>query len=336
MEEIDLLELEKELKRKETIKYLKSKEGLLKTSASLISFVPIILNDNIYLDLLFTCNSIINFYSLFKSISDKRNNVFLLNETITNSNEYHECIELYNSFIKDLAIFLKSFGFKDSKYLNMFLLFMLETGMLSKEKKEYHKFKYGSDILIDDFGIRVFTGKTVCRHTSHFFTDVLNTCGYTACNYSVYHFNLEKLKKSIAVKPVFNHMVNCVLDNDKKYLFDTTSYGFSGFCDDVTLNDYEIAFSLLDDSYYAIAKNNILFNKKYEKQLAAMDSYSFEKLDKDEIKDISAEVLPMVLGNMNMLTAFNQSNKDRIERLAYLIQKLSPLSDEPIKKWQIK
>jgi len=332
MEEKDLIKYNKELTNSKIKDYFKSKEGIAFTSASVISFVPYFVADpSIYPIIII--NSCVIISNLIRNLKSKLDNNYQLYEAITNSDEYHEFKELYDIFISNIAIFLKNFNFNNTKELCLFLLQMLESSNLSVSKKEYHIFKYGKDILVDELGARIVTGKTVCRHTTSFYTDVLNKTGVTSCNLSV---SMIKPNQINSKRINYNHMVNCILDNNEKYLFDSTSYNFFGTSKDKGLDD-NYAISPIDNGICKIdQKRSIIINPKSEREYVSLSNYQLQSISPLEIIETSYYISEMYLRNYLMVEEFYNSTRNIIERLNYLINRLAPLSDNPIKEWKIK
>lgn len=331
MEEIDILKECREYKKGRIKDYISSTKGKVNISCCFISLVPFVFpNRPICVDLLVLSNFFINSFNVVSNLKSYMDTTYKTHELVTQSEEYTQCVKLYNMYISEIAMFLKSFGFKNSRELVFFLLTLYETNCLTSGTREYHNYKYGKDILLDDFGIRAVTGKCVCRHTSHFFSDILNAYGAQCCNLSVSLIkgDVDKINPD---KIKYNHMVNGIVDDGKKYIFDGTSYDF--FC----RGDNEMyPKSCLDESYLAVSNKSVLFNSKYLKSYEAFKNSTFAELDRDELLAISGKQMSMFADNIQDIMEFVINNRDLVYRISDLINKINPLDDKPIRKWFVK
>ncbi len=331
MEEIDVLQVCRKYKTERIREYLSSTRGKVYVSCSLISLVPLALpNKPLYLDLLLLSNFLINSFNVVNDLRSFLDTTRKAHEVVLQSDEYLECIRLYNMYISEIAMFLRSFGFKDTKELIFFLLNMYESNCLTYNKREYHNYKYGKDLLLDDFGIRAVDGRCVCRHTAHFFSDVLNTYGVQCCNLSVSiiqgdidRVNLDKIK--------YNHMVNGIVEDGKKYIFDSTSYNFYDKGENETLSK-----GTLDKSHLAISDKSVLFNTKFLKSYEAFINSPFAELDMTDLLSISEKQSRLFEDNIRDIMSFIIDNRELVNRIVLLINKINPLGDKPIRKWLVK
>ena len=332
MEEIDVLKYCDDFKKKRIKEYLTSPKGIVNISGCCISLIPLIIpNRPIYVDFFVVSSLLMNLHSVVSNIKFSLNTSYQEHELLLQSDEYKECIQLYNTFISEMAMFLRSFGFKDSKELVFFILHFYETGLITSHMREYHNYRYGKDLLLEDFGVRAIDGRCVCRHTTSLFSDILNTYGIDACNLSVSVIHGKDLDKTNLKRIKYNHMVNGIVENGKKYIFDSTGYNFFGKCD-----REDLVKSCLDDSYMHLADNSCLFNTKSIKSYKNFRLAEFEELNGEELLEISSATANNIELNIKDLLDFALENKERIDRISFLVNKINPFSDEPIKKWFVK
>lgn len=146
-------------------------------------------------------------------------------QLMRDTDEYYNCVELYDSVITDIANFLRGLGFKDSLDIGLFYQELLYNGFLSAPGSfEYHKYSYDNGICPEIYGARVSSGAGVCRHIASHLKDIYEKMGFTASYLSVGGASctlVSKIKTRIMPSSI-NHAVVCVKDHYGKFIIDPT------------------------------------------------------------------------------------------------------------------
>ena len=101
----------------------------------------------------------------------------------------------------------------------VFYLYGLNNGYFSEGlTNKYVSYKKSFDFFPELLGSRVSTGRSCCRHNASLFTDVVNEMGGLAAGISVNRDFVDSNDERN--KP--NHMVTCIVSNDKKLIVDPT------------------------------------------------------------------------------------------------------------------
>lgn len=229
-------------------------------------------------------------------------------ELLKQTDEYNECLSLYERYVDKIAEFIRYIGLTDSLDVGMIYMNLLYGGILScTDSFDYHKYERDIDICPELWGARVSSGTGVCRHIASNLVDVYKELGFTASYLSVK--GCDGSTKSILVdrllptKPV--HAVVSVGDRYGKYIIDPTWKTVAQFGKDEAFAPiiwgkkstpiYHINYNEFIDrdkkvSYddFAILREmpNARFRKGYVTS-AAMDAYNYLATHERLVRDFS-------------------------------------------------
>ena len=264
---------------------------------------------------------------------------------ISNSEEYQELVDLYDTYITYLADFLKSIDISESMDVAFAYKALLSHGMLSTEKYNYHIFKNDKfDKISEIYGSRVFTGKAVCRHISSFLTDLINKMDGCAANvicnvYNTKEFSESKnkiIKDFKKNKIVPRHMVTGFLCDGKKVFVDNTSSSINIYRLDDELNEKECFGSCLYDGFFydsILLFDNIQlkidrFNYNNPDNLKRIMTSPDKKFEGEELLDSLFNIRMKIIKNIDEVIDFHRSNEDIIYRIAELNEIITPHNDK--------
>ncbi len=364
--EIDYFNLAKLFKQRFIKEQIKSKNvriftefSTLLTEISLVEFylsstLPIddITNKLLMLSgghlLFFTFSLVSSFIKYEKNKGDNSVANSLMN-SLRQSDEYHQCINVYEKYLDDFSSFLKSLDITDSFEVALAYQYMLNNGLLSYSKKHgydtYIAAGKAADIIkkceLDElFGCRVATGRSVCRHMSSLLTDLENRVGNEAHNLYVNKYHTTNEKEVDLTTDYVNHQMTILNEQDKYYIYCPT-------CSE------SLYLKAIDSS---ISQNNYLMCKGSEKSLSVSSKITNIILSNDELEEdfinnlfngniqyLSEEELALNLFKKQIKIAyltqhksdefndFYLETKDKLDTINRIITHIQPLHELPKK-----
>lgn len=267
----------------------------------------------------------------------------LIANKLRNTSTYHECVKEYNQYIKEVARLIKHLGFKSSKDVVAYLQLLLETGHFSKYMNHrYKKFNHENEYITELCGARVLTGKSVCRHMSTFFADVLNQLGYTAANIQVNTAEKDPIRIAIDEHRIPNHAIVGVMDQGQKFMFDPTSGLYTTPAKGISYEEPESALvseyvsNQGPKRYVIIDPKSKILNPQREKQLKILNSAKEMTITTGEAEYLKNKAVLIYRGNAHNQFQFFTSQEERRAKIAELYSDLCPHSDSKIKEWTIR
>lgn len=269
--------------------------------------------------------------SVLKALNDTRKfSCEYKKQLIRDTDEYKECLELYNSLTTDIAYFIKSLHLKDSLDIGMFYQELLYNGFLSKENNfNYHIYDMDEGICPEIYGARISSGTGVCRHIASLLKDIYEKLGYTASYLSVGGAKstlLSNIKTRIMPSSI-NHAVVCVKDCYGKFIIDPTWEKVAVFD-----NDEKFAHIIGDttrDTRYVIGYTTLINRVK----LNTYDSYigirkaQIANLIEDDVISAKEVANELIVSKRSLILQFYYSIKKRLEQIADLEHELSCYQD---------
>lgn len=343
MKQIDLISLNKELLRTRPQRMLKSKQTLIASIVASVQIPSIVLNETPIFKILGT--SIIGFELLVLKKEWKKEKINDDQEIISilrNSNTYQELVEEYHKYIEDIAKLIKETGLSSSKEVLLYLHKLIQSGYFSEYMKHtYYSFKYEKDMLTELLGAKVATGKTVCRHTSSFIVDIMNTLGYTAANISCRLSDKDPVKQIQRNNVKLNHAVAGILSEDTKVLFDSTCGVFAALPQDFDFKEIE---SIHVSQYVTPIKKKYLImcpqmqyiNYGRDNECKTLNTTKLATITYEEVEKLQTRIDKLFKEQEKNNYDFYISHEEQIKKIKSLYQELLPYSDKRIKKHTIR
>jgi hypothetical protein len=345
MQEIDLIKYQKNLQKERLYRVLKNNKkarfafvaACLQTTGLLI---PNLKNFYMFLALL-TATELRYISSEIKKevIPEDQKIINILRESST----YKECIKEYNEYIYEAAMLIRHLGFTSAKEVVAYLQKLLDNGYFSKNMNhQYQKFQYETEYVTELCGARVLTGKSVCRHTSSFFTDILNQLGYTAA--CIQGVSTEKDPINIATNNhrISNHAIVGVIENGQKFMYDTT---IGAYLTPATGISFETPESVLISQYVTnnekkhylvIDPKSKILNPHRRLQIGRLSKTRIMTITKEEVDLLKTKAEIILQGNKNNQYEFFSKQEQRREKIERLYSELCPFGDTKPKKWLIR
>lgn len=342
MAELDVLELQKSLKKERLVRMLKDKRVLTLLGACGIQLIPIFLiNDNVTRSLsAFAIGAEITIIRhCYRSEGIKDEAVII--EKLRETEIYKECKEEYNAYIKEVASLIRDTGIKSSKEAVQYLQFLMEEGFFAPNKKhQYKKYAYCKEYLAELCGAKVLSGTSVCRHMSSFFVDVLSELNYTAANLSVITTNNDPVKLVKRGIPKWTHAVTAISEEGKMYLFDPTCGMFSSLPKDISFEEIESIFvsqavTEEEKKYYIMNPDSFVINYGRATELTQVLHSKPSQITKEELEYIRNKVSRIFRGNITNQFAFYFKNEAQRRDITQKVKELSPYSDKRIESWKV-
>ncbi len=262
-----------------------------------------------------------------------------LESTVT----YYECEQEYNAYIKEIANFIKSFGFSSSIDCIAYIRLLLASGHFSENHIHIYKlFEYEKTEVMSLCGARVTTGKSVCRHQSSFIVDILTELGYESAVMSVVATKeKDPIKEATSKKISFNHAVVGVTEKNRLYLYDPTNGCYCALPKNI---DPKKAIQHAVYEYVTLKRQYLIGNPNFqflnhgdkEKTIKTIRNSTPRILTIEEIKLAEAKSELIYLGSMKKQYAFYEARREMVERISQLYKILIPHSDTPIKSWTLR
>ncbi len=263
-----------------------------------------------------------------------------LADVLRTTEEFKKCLIEYDSYIKDVAGLIRTFGFKSSKDVVAYLHLLLASGHFSKNHFHIYKiFKYEKTEIMEICGARVLSGESVCRHQSAFMVDVLNELGYSAAIISCLATSDNPITESRNKVKQWNHAVVGISENSRMYLFDPTNGLYSGLPTHISKQD---AIKNRICQYISTRPNFLLINpnsdfinvKDNQPVLTILDSFPMT-LTSEDVRFSKSKAELIYQGSTKKQYSFYEKNSERIKEIERMYGELIPHSDKKIKSWKI-
>ncbi len=334
-----MLLLQDELKKTRFKQLLKDPYFLAALSAILVN-IPSLLITNINF-LRFIAAFTVTFESVFikRQVQILRNTEYnYIKNILVNTTTYKECEEEYNKYIEQVAKLIRGIGLTSSKEIILYLEMLMLSGCFSKNHTHtYHDFKYEYVDIASIAGARVLTGKSVCRHQSSFFVDVLNNLGFESTNITVTRAEKDPVQLAKSRKKKWNHAVVGIADQGEMYLFDTTS---STFCTRPTNIDFSELESILVSEYVSPLSGYLVMNpqltelnKGHELHYHKIMNTKQAQITKEESDFLKERMKNLFKANEQAQYEFHLEQEKLRNNIDSLYTELIPHQDTPIKEW---
>lgn len=345
MEEINMLQYQEELKKGRLHRVLKNNGKARVALAAACAQMPgLFIPDNDFLHAFLVILTITELKYINLEIKRQQNpEIELMATKMRTTSTYHECVKEYNQYIKEVARLIRHLGFTSSKDVVTYLQILLETGHFSKNMNHrYKKFKHEIEYTTELCGARVLSGKSVCRHMSTFFADVLTQLGYTAANIQVIATEKDPVKIATNEYRRSNHAIVGVMDQGQKFMFDPTSGLFTTPARGISYDTPEsVLISEYVDSnpkkrYVIIDPKSRELNPQRAQQVKALNIAKEMTITQGEAEFLKNKAEIIYRGNVHNQYQFFISQEERREKITKLYSELCPYSDSSIKEWTLK
>ena len=238
---------------------------------------------------------------------------------------YKEYVELYHSFVKDIADMYKELNIDTGLGSALAYKICQENGIFSATGDDkYTLYEDDKDYFIQSLGGRVTTGRHCCRHNASLMSDVINARGGLSPKISVYVGS--ESKKQLKIIP--NHLICGVLHNGKRIAVDPSAKLFLMYSDglcyykgekalarDVLENGFGAKYTVVSAGY----DNGALYNDFYEQFM------KFPAIvDSDELFEDYVETLAMVNSHLSDFRDFHEEEKPKILELSRMAEIVAP------------
>lgn len=343
MQEIDILELSKDLKKTRYQRLLHNKHAISSGCIIAANTISLCISDYALLKALFCLTIGFEASQIRRQwLKENYNEEEQIADILKKSQTYIDCKSEYNFYIEEVAKLIKRVGLTSSKETIIYLQTLLDSGHFSKYMRhQYKRYQNEKDYLVDILGARVLSGTSVCRHMSSFTRDVMNCLGYTAANISAVSTTSNPVKIAQKDNVEWNHSVTAVTENGKMYLFDPTCGMFSSLPKDISFTEPESVkvsqFVIPGPSKYLVMNpNSKILNPDSEKELQRIFTSKQDNISFDEYMFYKTKAEIIYHGNIHNQFSFFQNQEERRSNIEHLYQELCPYSDKPIKKWLVR
>ena len=338
MEQIDVIQYEKDLKKQRLKRLMKNKQALSAAFIGVAQIPSIIFNDMTFFKVFGGAViglefSLLRRYWKRESIVEETQTIEMLRTTTT----YKELMDEYQKYIKDVAKLVKHVGLPSAKENIVYIHALMELGYFAKQMDhKYQLFKYEREYLEELIGAKVVTGRSVCRHMSSFIVDVMNELGYTAANVSCTLNEDDPVKRIKKGNVELDHSIVGVADKGTKFLFDATNGNFVAVPVDFDFTEIEsihvTQFVIPDKKKYLIVCPHMrTLNFGREKQCEIINTTKLGSMSVYEVNYLRQKIEKVLQGNMPNQFSFYITHEQQHRRIETLYQELLPYSDEEIK-----
>lgn len=338
MEQIDVIQYEKDLKKQRLKRLMHNKQALSAAFIGVAQIPSIIFNDMTFFKVFGGAViglefSLLRRYWKRERLVEETQTMDMLRTTTT----YNELLKEYQNYIKDVAKLLKMVGLKSAKENVVYIHGLMELGYFAKEMDHKYKlFKNERDYLSELCGAKVVTGTSVCRHMSSFIVDVMNEMGYTAANISCTVNDDDPVKRIQKGNVELDHAVVGVADQGSKFLFDATNGNFIATPVDFDFTEIESIhvsqFVIPDKKKYLIVCPKMdTLNFGREEQCKIIGTTKLCKMSVYEVKYLREKIEKVLQGNMHNQFLFHLMHEPQRRKIETLYQELLPYSEEEIK-----
>ncbi len=347
MAELDLIRFEEEQKKNHLKKLINDKEFKYECVIAACNITGAVVFENILSKAWFTFLQIMRlpkFKVINKRVLSEEEKE--LENTARDSITYQELKSAYEEYINNIVNLIKIFKLENSKETMLFLQILMENGLLSESlKHEYYKYEHYKELTPELLGAKIVTGKSVCRHMSTLFVNVLNNLGYPSANM---HCHLEKgnpierLKKG---NVELDHSIVATYDKGEKYLFDPTHILFATTPSGIDMSTEESTYvAEYVDKENKDNENRYLIINPYtrEDELNSKDTCSLlnnariARITNGEFEYLLAKMVRLQSTNDKIIIDFTMRNHNLAVKIANLTRELMPSSDKPITKHLIR
>ena len=343
MEQIDVIQYEKDLKKQRLKKLMKNKQALSAAFIGVAQIPSIIFNDMTFFKVFGGAViglefSLLRKYWKRESIAEETQTIEMLRTTTT----YKELMDEYQRYIQDVAKLVKHVGLPSAKENVVYIHALMELGYFAKQMDHKYKlFKNEREYLSELCGAKVVTGTSVCRHMSSFMVDVLNELGYTAANVSCTLNEDDPVKRIQKGNVVLDHSVVGVADKGSKFLFDATNGNFVATPVNFDFTEIEsihvTQFVIPDKKKYLITCPQIgALNFGREEQFKTLNSTKLCSMSVYEVNYLREKIEKILQGNMPNQFGFYVTHEQQRKRIEELFKELMPYSEEEIKTHTIR
>ena len=338
---LNILELEQDLKKHKSLRFIKDKKNLSKICAIIVYEISCITSGVI--PYIVIVNVIVPFIlkRLYKNWQQLDITTGIIVDEIRKTSDYKKCIELYDDYIKRLAEYISKYKFESIKEIAFYFDFLLTNGVLSSNfKNTYHDFKYDRNNIVEILGARTLSGASVCRHMSCLAADCFNELGYVAELINVASTSdISKITGIDSLKEVnWAHGVVGIKDDNSKILYDPTVSRFSGQSNIETskLTDYIAKVSFVTpETFLLINPTQYSFSQSHN-GLETLTTLPLQKLNEDELFFLRQQIYEIFDRNRDSAYHFYCENYNLIKEIANLESILCPHSDKEITSWTLK
>lgn len=338
MEQIDVIQYEKDLKKQRLKRLMKNKQALSAAFIGAAQIPSIIFNDMTFFKVFGGAViglefSLLRRYWKREKVTEETQTIEMLRTTTT----YKELMDEYQKYIKDVAKLVKYVGLPSAKENVVYIHALMELGYFAKQMDHKYKlFKNEREYLEELIGAKVVTGTSVCRHMSSFMVDVLNELGYTAANISCTPHDEDPVKRIQKGNVILDHSVVGVADKGTKFLFDATNGNFAATPVNFDFTEIESIhvsqFVIQDRTKYLIVCPKLdTLNFGREEQCKVLNSTKLCTMSTYEVDYLREKITKVIQGNMFRQYAFLQSHEQQRRKIETLYQELLPYSEEEIK-----
>ena len=243
------------------------------------------------------------FYHIIKALALKEER----NQRIDNMYDYGYTFNYYEHILIEFKRLVKKLNLDSSLSVAYLGTYMMLRGYFSKNKR--NTYQDSKRILLDGLSsYNLFSGIGVCQDYSSLLKDLLNTCGYNACNLCC-SLNSRFL----------NHMVTYIYDEKEDYIYDPTNILIFNLVDyDLAINNnYRLKIYPFYSYLFNLRKDDILALNKY------LLKNHFKKARENKIEFI--KVYKTILSNEELLAQFYQNISSYVISLDGLISDIREL-----------
>ena len=208
---------------------------------------------------------------------------------------YQELDKEYRQYVKDVAELIRYVGLSSSKEVLLYLQALMETGHFAKNNDhKYQLFEHERDFVQELYGAKVLTGRSVCRHMSSFFVDVMNELKYTAANICTTPPLLQPIEDVINGKSQLNHQVVGIVECGRKLVFDPTCGEFSAESKDLDTPNiqFEICQVVIPETklFLMMSPYSEYINPNNEQACTTMNKTKLGRITSEEVKYLKNKI----------------------------------------------
>lgn len=208
----------------------------------------------------------------------------------------------------------------DSISLIKLIDLMMKMGYFSYD----NQFRYDSsdkNVMYDNMGTTVISGKGVCRHISSFATDVFNASDIFCENFYCLTTNKHQ---SNTLEGHGNHLANVIEYDDTYYVYDVTNQELYNFVNPVYLvSEDKKRFLYYKPEMQLITEQYVLedIKKRLENY---QDSSLKSRIKSNELHELQSRVTQDIIDNKSIINDFTEETKD-IKQKIYTLSKSKKL-----------
>lgn len=338
MERIDVINYEEELKRNRAKRMLEDKSTLATSILGATSIASTAVVDSVIMKLLNLGIAGMELYSLKKEWKKQEiEEKFLLRDMLRTTTTYQELDKEYRQYVKDVAELIRYVGLSSSKEVLLYLQALMETGHFAKNNDhKYQLFEHERDLVPELFGAKVLTGRSVCRHMSSFFVDVMKELKYTAANINTTPGSEQPIEDAINGKTKLSHQVVGIVECGRKLVFDPTCGAFAAESKDLDTSNlqFEICQVVIPEKKFFLMMSpySEYINPNNEQVCTTMNKTKLGRMTYGEVKYLKNKIERVLQGNDYNQRLFYASHEGQRKRIESLYQEIMPYSSKPIER----